>query len=257
MDSGTLQTVIVCSSVLLAGFVDSVAGGGGLISLPAYFAAGLPPHAALATNKFSSCCGTLTSVIRFWHAGVVNIRAGILAAAGALAGSVAGARIALLLPAQAINTVMLVLVPAVLVFMLAKDRLFSEAGEGRRRVSGFRVGAVSLALGLGIGAYDGFFGPGAGTFLAIGFTALLGFRMLNAAASARLANLASNAGALAVFLLDGRVRFPLALYAAVAAVVGHQLGSMLALRKGARVIKPVMVAVLFMLMAEVIRRRWF
>jgi uncharacterized membrane protein YfcA len=114
----------------------------------------------------------------------------------------------------------------------------------------------SLAIGAAIGAYDGFFGPGTGTFLTIAFCTFLGFGLLAASANARLANLASNAGSLAVFLSGGKVLFPLALYAAAAGIAGNMLGSRIALRKGERVIKPLMAAVLLLLMVEVVRRRF-
>lgn len=256
MDFTLLQYALICALVALAGFVDSIAGGGGLISLPAYFAIGLPPHAALATNKFSSVCGTVTSVVRYWRAGTVRVRVGLFAAGGALAGSAAGAKLALLVSAGAINTVMLVLVPAVLVFFLAKDRIPMGAVESRRPVGEAGMCAASLAIGASIGTYDGFFGPGTGTFLAIAFSALLGFDLLTASANARLANLASNIGAVVVFLANGRVLFPLAVYAAVAGVAGNLLGSFLAVRKGERIIRPLMVVVLILLLAEVLRRRW-
>lgn len=239
----------------IAGFVDSIAGGGGLISLPAYLAIGLPPHAALATNKFSSVCGTFTAVVRYWHAGTVRVRIGLFAAAGALAGSALGAKAALLVPAPTINAIMLVLVPVVLVFFLVHDRVpkrhlarWRPAGQRGRNVA-------SLAIGGVIGCYDGFFGPGTGTFLTIAFAAILGFDLLTASANARLANLASNVGGVTVFLWSGRVVFPLALWAAGAGIAGNLLGSMLAVKRGARIIRPLMVVVLVLLLAEVIRRR--
>jgi len=251
------QMAVLCGLIFLGGFVDSVAGGGGLITLPAYFAMGLPAHAALATNKFSSVCGTFTAVIRYWRAGAVNLRVGLAAAAGALAGSVAGAKIALIAPASTINTVMLVLVPSILVFMLVKDRLIPEvAGFG---IPGSRSGllTVSVVIGLVIGVYDGFFGPGTGTFLTIAFSVFLGFGLLSSAGNARLANLASNVGAVAVFLWNGQVVFPLALYAAGAGIAGNLLGARLAVRNGARIIKPLMTVVMVLLLAEVVRRRFF
>lgn len=240
--------------VFLAGFVDSIAGGGGLISLPAYFAVGLPAHVALATNKFSSFCGTFVSVLRYWRAGKIRPGIGLLATAGALAGSAIGAKLALWVSAAVIETVMLVLVPCVLVLFFFKERLFPEHG-GADAVS--HMGAKALLIGWVIGVYDGFFGPGTGTFLAIGFHAVLRLDLLTASANARLANLASNFGALAVFLVKGQVLFPLALATAAAGVLGNTLGSRLAIRKGERIIRPLMLAVLLLLLAEVLRERMF
>ncbi|MBI5525333.1 MAG: TSUP family transporter [Deltaproteobacteria bacterium] len=263
MDLSLTQTLVLCGFVFIGGFVDSIAGGGGLITLPAYFAMGLPAHAALATNKFSSVCGTSFAVLRYWRAGTVSARVGLPAAAGALFGSAIGAKIALVVPASVINTVMLVLVPAVLVFLLLKDRLFAPPSASAAAQHGWvslqpsALRLWSLLIGLVIGAYDGFFGPGTGTFLAIAFSAFLGLDLLAASGNARVANLASNLGSVVVFLASAKVLFPLALYTAAAGICGNLLGSRLAVQKGARVIKPLMVVVLLLLMAEVVRRRYW
>jgi len=246
--------LLVCGLVFLAGLVDSIAGGGGLISLPAYFAAGLPPHMALATNKFSSTCGTATTILPYWRSGAMRLKASLIAAAGAVAGSMAGARLALACTPETITGIMLVLVPTALGVFLLKDRLMRvHAHVVREREST----GPALAIGLAVGTYDGFFGPGTGTFLTIAFTIVLGFSLLSAAAGARVANLASNAGSLAVFLLHGKVLFPLAFFAAAAGMAGNFIGARLAVRHGDRVIRPVIVAVMILLLAEVIRRRWF
>jgi len=250
---------LCCLLVFFAGFVDSIAGGGGLISLPTYFALGLPSHLALGTNKFSSFMGTLTSTFRYWRAGKIHARVGLLSAAGALLGSAVGARAALLVPARVINTVMLVMVPLVLLFLLLKNRILpgltAQDADESRPVA--HIGLKGLVVGVVIGVYDGFFGPGTGAFLTIGFHLGLRFDLLRASATARMTNLASNFGALAVFMANGQVIFPLAIYAAVAGIAGNQLGSRLALKKGERVIKPIMVFVLLLLMAEVVRQRFF
>ena len=249
-----LQTGGLSLLIFLAGFVDSIAGGGGIISLPAYFAAGLPAHMALGTNKFSSFVGTFTAVFRYHKANLVNWRVGLWAAAGSLAGAALGARLALLVPAPVIQTVLIVLVPMVLVFLLLKDRLLpaSSAAPGSAIP---RLSAKSLIIGAVIGTYDGFFGPGTGTFLAIAFYSILNLNLVEASADARLANLASNAGALAVFMWNGQVAFPLALVTGASGIAGNFLGSRLALQKGERIIKPLMTVVLVLLLLEVIRRR--
>ncbi len=246
-------TLAVCALVFLAGLVDSIAGGGGLISLPAYFAAGLPPHVALATNKFSSCCGTSTTLLPYWRSGAMRVRASLAAAAGAVLGSMLGAKLVLLVSAEVMTGVLLVLVPAVLGVVLFRDRLL----RARPRLHPRHQAAAAAAIGAVVGTYDGFFGPGTGTFLTIAFSIFLGFSLLSASASARAANLASNAGSLAVFLRHGKVLFPLAVYAAAAGMCGNFIGARLAVRHGDRVIRPVLVLVLVLLLGEVVRRRWF
>lgn len=238
--------------VFLAGFVDAIAGGGGLISLPAYFAVGLPPHVALATNKFSACLGTATAVFRYWRAGQLRLTLGLWAALGALLGSAAGTKLALLTPPAAIRAALLVLVPLVLLFFLFKDRLGKRLG--RDDLSRGAQTRRALALGLVVGGYDGFFGPGTGTFLAIGFNAFLALDLVAASANARLANLASNAASMVVFLFAGKVLFPLAIVMAGAGIAGNALGSKLAITRGAKLVKPLMVGVLLLLLGEVLRQ---
>jgi uncharacterized protein len=256
MDLSLTQTLLLCAFIFLAGFVDSIAGGGGLISLPAYLWAGLAEHASLATNKFSSTLGTLVAVARYYKAGTIRLRIGLLGAAGALAGSVAGARLALAVSPNVIHAAVLALAPCALVVILLQKRFLPAEGVGG--VAG-RPGLAwkSVAIGVVIGIYDGFFGPGTGTFMTLAFAIVLGLDLLTASANARLANLASNLGALAVFLADGRVVFPLAIWAAMAGVAGNWLGARQALLKGRKIIQPLMVLVMVLLMAEVVRRRYF
>jgi uncharacterized membrane protein YfcA len=246
-----LHTLLVSALVFLGGFVDSIAGGGGLVTLPAYLAIGLPPHLALATNKFSSSCGTLIAVTRYHAARTIDFKVGLVSAAGALVGSAVGARIALMVPARVINLTMLAVIPAVAVFFFLKDRILSKQVVGNPAAG---VAVKSALIGLAIGCYDGFFGPGTGTFLTVAFSTFLAFDLLQASANARFANFASNIGSLAVFLVGGKVLFPLALYTAAAGVAGNYLGSHIAIARGAKVIKPLMAAVMALLLVEALRR---
>ena len=250
-----VDTLLLSLFIFIAGFVDSIAGGGGLISVPAYFAFGLPAHVALGTNKFSSFMGTLTAVFRYYKAGAVKLRVGLWAAIGALFGSALGAKIALLVSEKAIQSILIVLVPAILIFLFVKDRVLPHrketSGEDTKHLSlkSFMIGAL-------IGTYDGFFGPGTGTFLTIGFYTFLNLNLINSSANARLANLASNAGSLVIFLIHSKVLFPLAIIPGAAGIAGNQFGSSLALKRGDKVIKPFMALVLVLLLAEVIRKRF-
>jgi uncharacterized membrane protein YfcA len=151
----------------------------------------------------------------------------------------------------------LVLVPAALLVLLLQDRLLRRHAAAATDGPVAASASKALAVGLVVGAWDGFFGPGTGTFLTIAFHLLLRFDLLTASGNARLVNLASNVGAVIVFLIDARVVFPLALYAAAAGIAGNQLGSVLALRKGERLIRPFLVLVLVLLLGEVVRRRFF
>ncbi len=252
-DPGSIEMILLIVMIFFAGFLDSIAGGGGLISLPAYFAFGLPPHAALATNKFSGFFGTLTSVINYYRANKIDIKIGLIATAGALTGSACGARVALFVTEDAINNVILILTPLVLALFLLKERFYSEENKEESGVVKAQ-GIKAFLIGAFVGCYDGFYGPGTGAFMAIGFNFLLRADLLTASANARLANMASNAGAVIIFLINGKVLFPLAFYTAAAGIAGNMFGSRLALKKGRKVIKPLIVVVLMLLLFEVARQ---
>lgn len=237
--------IIVCPLLFLAGFVDSIAGGGGLISLPAYLLAGLPIHNALGTNKFSSCCGTMISVARFLKNGMVNLKLALPAVACGLTGSAIGAKLSMTIPEKALMTMLLVVLP-VAAFCVLNKKLFKDRGEGSSAVTKRSV-AIAAACALIIGMYDGMYGPGTGTFLIIAFTvgAKLGIAQSNA--NAKVINLSTNMAALAVFLLHGQVIITVGIAAAISNMLGNYLGSGLVITKGARIVRPLIIAVLILL----------
>ena len=152
-----------------AGFVDSAAGGGGLISLPAYLFAGLPVHYTYGTNKFSAACGTTFATAQFFQKGAMNIRVGLLAAVGSFVGSALGSHIVLLLSDQVLRTMMLIILPVAAVLILWRRDLPDENRDDGTLNA--KKAVLALAIGLGIGLYDGIFGPGTGTFAIIAFRA--------------------------------------------------------------------------------------
>ncbi len=243
------QLLIVCPLVFFAGLIDSMAGGGGIISLPAYVAAGLPPHLALGSNKFSATWGTLFSTLRFLKKGRVHLKAALLAAAGALVGSAVGSRLALLTSEVYLKVILLVALPILAVFITTNKALDGE------KESSFvftpKTACMSALTGLAIGGYDGFFGPGTGTFLILVFHTLLHFDLLTASGNAKVVNLASNTASLCTFLISGNIVFALAIPAAFAGLAGNMLGSHLALSKGVKAIKPAFVVVLCLLLLKV------
>jgi uncharacterized membrane protein YfcA len=245
-----LQLLLICPLVFLAGLMDSMVGGGGLISLPAYFVAGIPPHTALGTNKFTSTCGTILSTVRFIRQGKFHFRAGVSAGAAALFGSFLGARAALYLDPAYIRYILVIALPALSVFILMKKDALT-AQEGKRRLPA-HVTALSLAAGLVLGGYDGFFGPGAGTFLILLFNLVIGLDLLTASGTAKIVNLASNVAAFCAFLADGRVLFTIGIPAALCGIAGNYIGAGLALKRGASVIRPAFIIVLVLLLAKVL-----
>ena len=161
-----------------AGFVDSAAGGGGLISLPAYLFAGLPPHYTYATNKFSAACGTTFATANFFKSGAINVKVGVLAAIGSFAGSALGAHIVLLLSDEMLRTMMFIILPVAAVIILWQRNLPDENRDDG--TLDLKKILLALAIGLGIGLYDGVMGPGTGTFAIIAFTTLMGFDLRTA-----------------------------------------------------------------------------
>lgn len=241
--------LIVCPLVFLAGFMDSIAGGGGLISLPAYLIAGLPAHLASGTNKMSSMFGTALAVGRYAKDGRIRYRAALPAAIGALPGAWLGARLQMLIPERVVQIFMLVAIPVIAVTLLLRGNRLDHPAQGRE----CKIW-VCFFIGLGIGAYDGFFGPGTGTFLMMAFSALCGMDLVTAGGSARLVNLASNLAALLSFAAGSSVLPLLALPAAVCSMLGAYLGSHLAVKKGARIIRPMFFVVLALLLGTVAYR---
>ena len=246
-----LTLAIVCPLVFLAGFIDSIAGGGGLISLPAYLAAGLPAQMAAGTNKFSAFSGTLLSTIRFLKSGKVALAAAVCSVAAALVGSALGARLALLVHAEVLRWVLVGALPVIAVLVLTR-KTGEKVDPEVMGIHKTRTLVLSTLFGLLIGAYDGFFGPGTGTFLILVYTAVCGFDLITASGNAKCVNLASNLAALVVYLLGGKVIFWLAVPAAACGILGNWLGSGLAIKGGARVIRPVLLVALALLFGKVL-----
>ena len=245
----TLRMVlIVVIGVFLASFVDGVAGGGGIISVPTYFLAGLPAHLALGTNKLSSGIGTVVSTLRFIRGGYVDWRLGIPSIALALCGSHLGTRLQLALDERYLKWLLLLVLPIVAFVVLRQKKLPEERGE----IAPGRQAAIVLAASLLVGAYDGFYGPGTGTFLILIFCNLAKMDLRTASGNVKLVNLASNIGALATSLMAGKVFLVLGLIGAVASIAGHYLGSGLAIKDGSKIVRPVILLVLALLAVKVI-----
>lgn len=235
--------------IFLAGLVDSIAGGGGLISLPAYVAAGLPMHSALATNKFSSSSGTVFSTARYKRAGMIDLPLALTSATLALLGSQLGSRAALRSSPVFLQKLLLLAIPLIAVLTLIKKDIGGEnrSAELRKAVK-FALGALA---GLLIGFWDGFFGPGTGTFLILAFTMMLKYDLVTANANAKVVNLASNLAALSTFLWAGKVWFPLAIPAAIFGILGNLIGSKLVIKSGNRVMRPFVILALLLLLGRI------
>ncbi len=228
---------LLALAAFVAGFIDSIAGGGGLITVPALMLTGMAPVQALATNKLQGAFGSGTAALSYARAG--HVRLGdqlVMALASALAGG-AGALVAHLLPAGVLRLVMPFVLIAVAAFFALRRGLSDDDRLERMRPAVFTLTVVPL-----IAAYDGFFGPGTGSFFMMGFVLLAGFGVLRATAHTKLLNFASNVGSLAVFIPSGAVLWGTGLVMALAQTAGAALGARLAMRVGAPLIRPLLVA---------------
>ena len=251
MDEVLKTCLSVCPLVFLAGFVDSVAGGGGIISLPAYLMAGVPAHLAAGTNKVVNGCGTLTATVKYFRNGKVRLRPAVAAVAGAFIGSALGTQLASMIPEAALKTIMLVALPCVAVF-LATRKDFGGDDAPAAPVEPKRELTVSALIGLFTGCYDGLVGPGTGTFMILCFTAFLSMDLLTASGCSKAANLASNAASAVVWILHKNVLWKLALPAIVCSILGNYLGARYAIRGGSKKIRGMMFVVLGLLFAKML-----
>lgn len=233
---------IVLPLAFLAAGIDAIAGGGGLISLPAYLMAGLPPVLASGSNKFSAMFGSLLATFRFAKSGRLPFTPALLAVAGALPGSYVGAELLKHVSDQWMRAFLLVALPAAGLLLI-----FGRIGSGESRPITRKALMLCPVVGLLVGFYDGFFGPGTGTILILLFTGLVKMDMVGASGAAKLVNLASNAAAMASLLIGGKVLLELAVPAMFCSAIGGYLGAKMALRVGAKLIR-IMMAVVFTLL---------
>lgn len=239
--TSTVLALLVLAAVA-AGFVDAVVGGGGLIQLPALLL-GLPnasPVQILATNKLGSICGTSVSSVTYYRRVRPDPRTFLPLMLLAFAGAVLGALVASQIPREAFEPILLVVLVGVGGYVLLKPDLGSETalrhGRGRHLTT-------AMLVGLAIGFYDGAMGPGTGSFLVLSLVALLGYSFLDASAKARMANWATNLGALVVFVPQGAVLWKVGLLMGVGNLLGGYVGARVAVSRGARFVRVFFVVV--------------
>ncbi|MGP6176088.1 sulfite exporter TauE/SafE family protein [Microbacterium sp. A196] len=240
--------IFVVLAAFGAGWIDAVVGGGGLLQLPALLLIpGIAPVQALATNKLASVFGTATSSATYYRRAKPDIRTALPMAAIALAGSFGGAAVATVLPPEAFKPIIVVALLAVAIFTVFKP----EMGVATKlRFAGHKHHIMAGAAGLAIGFYDGMIGPGTGTFLVITLVALMGYDFLQASAKAKIVNLATNIGALLLFIPHGSVLWVLGGILAVANVAGSYLGSRMAIARGTKFIRIVFLVVVVALIGK-------
>lgn len=242
----TLQMFfIVCPLVFLASFIDSIAGGGGLISLPAYLVAGIPPHFAIATNKLSSATGTTVSTMRYIKNKSADIKLAIPCILLAFIGSPIGAGLALRIEETLIRKLLLFILPLVAFYIFRSKRFTTE--ESITPLSRKKLYLYTSIASFFISIYDGFYGPGTGTFLILTFTGICKMDIKTASGNTKLINLSSNIAALITFILHGKVLFLLGGVAALFSIAGNYIGSGLVIKNGHKIIRPLLLVVLSIL----------
>lgn len=237
-----MEWIIVSLASLLAGFVDAIVGGGGLVLLPALFATfpTAPPATLMGTNKSAAVWGTGIATWQYSRRVQMRWQAMLPAALAGFVGAFAGAWTVTIISADFLRKLLPLILVLVLIYTLAKKELGRNHAP---RLDGRAETAAACAIGLAIGFYDGFFGPGTGSFFVFLFVRLLGYDFLNASVSAKLLNLATNIAALILFTLKGHVWWHFALPLAVANVLGSVLGAHMALKHGAGFVRGIFIFV--------------
>lgn len=225
-----------------AAFIDAIAGGGGMISLPAFMGAGIPPHIALGTNKVAASFGAFSSFIKFLKAGKIQVDLIKKVFIFTVLGAIAGVKTVLLIESKHLLPLALFLIVVLIVYTLYNKKMgFVNEFEGVTKESLIK----GCAMAFGLGFYDGFFGPGAGSFLIFAFIKIFKFDFIHASGNAKALNFGSNIVSVVLFIYYGKVAYFYALPMALIMFLGAQAGSHFAIKKGSKFIKPVFVTVSF------------
>ncbi|UZD15037.1 TSUP family transporter [Gallibacterium anatis] len=245
MDIGLDIYAILFLLAGIAGFIDAIAGGGGLITIPALLAAGLPPAAALATNKLQASGGSFSASLYFVREKAVDLRTVWKMIIGTFSGAMIGTIAVQLIDASVIKSLLPILVLVVGLYFLFSPKLGEKDCHQRLSFTAF-----ALAAAFPIGFYDGFFGPGTGSFLCVAFVTLLGFNLAKATAHAKILNFTSNFTSLIFFILGGEVYWTLGFVMMIGGFLGARLGAKMVLTKGQKLIRPMVVIMAFIMTAK-------
>ncbi|MGH4121171.1 TSUP family transporter [Clostridium sp.] len=233
-----LTIIFLCIAGFLAAFVDSIAGGGGLISVPAFMLTGLPIRMVLGTNKFSATAGSFTSSLKFIRSGKANFKLLKFLIPFTFIGAMLGVRSVLYVDPKFLRPLVLILIMFIGIYTLFSKSLGLE--DKFQGLSKKNVG-YGIILALCLGFYDGFFGPGTGSFLVFGFINIFGFNFLISSANARVLNFTSNVTALVLFAINAKINYTYGIPVAICMIIGARMGTTVALNKGSKLIKPIFV----------------
>lgn len=243
------ELIIVCSLGFLAALIDAIAGGGGLISLPALLLVGIPPHFALGTNKFASTMGSFASSLTFARSGKINFPVVLWQIPFTLIGASLGVWSVLRINSDFLNKAVPILILLVGIYTLLQKNLgLEEKFKGLNPLN--RILGFVFAFALGF--YDGFFGPGTGSFLIFAFITIYGFDFITSSANSKVLNFVSNLVSLILFAWSGKILYAYGIPMAFFMLLGSQVGTRLAIRKGSRLVKPIFITMSLLVAAKLI-----
>lgn len=242
-----LTILFFCLGGFLAAFVDSIAGGGGLISMPVLLMAGLPAHLALGTNKFAGAFGCFSSAYKYSKSGKTNIELLKKLIPFTILGCLLGVKCVLSISENILNILVFLMILIVALYTYLKKDLGKEDKFENLSKENIKKGII---MAFALGFYDGFFGPGTGTFLTFAFIKIYGFDFLHASANTKILNFTSNFTALILFMFSGQILYKVAIFYAISMVLGGYIGAKVAINKGSQLIKPIF---LFMAVAVAIK----
>lgn len=241
----TLLILFLCSGI--AGFIDSIAGGGGLLTIPVLLSVGIPPAQALATNKLQSSFGSFSASYYFLRRGYIDLKLIRNAIIFTFTGSACGTLLVQQIDPSSLKQAIPFMLIGFALYFIFSPRIGDE--DRQQRLSFF---LFSLLVGLVVGFYDGFFGPGTGSFLAISFVALAGFNLAKATAYSKLLNFTSNIASLIFFMLGGKILWQVGLVMGVGQFIGARLGSKMVVSKGSKIIRPLLVTMSLVMSARLL-----
>lgn len=247
----TSTLLFLCPVIFVAMFIDSIAGGGGIITIPAYLLTGLPITTVYGTNKFVACAGTAFGAGNYIRKKYVNWTVAIPAFIGSLIGSFLGAQLALHLSQQVLQVCLVVILPVVAIFMVF-NRGFGDDENLKPMHEKKETMIIGFFIGLIIGCYDGFFGPGTGMFLSLAFVMFERLSLIYSTGTTKVVNLASNFSAMVTYIFAGCVDYKIALPCMLCSIAGCLLGSQCAIKKGTRFIKIVMIIASMLLLIKIV-----
>ena len=240
----------LCPLLFLAGVLDGIAGGGGIIALPAYLLTGMPVHSAYACNKLQSGLGTTCSAAKYIHAGFADIKTALICLPFTILGSMGATRLILHLDSQTVKLIIAVCIPLAAVLMFAKRRIGGRTLQ-KAALTG-KTAALCVFAGLILGAYDGLFGPGGGTVAMIVFSLLLNYDLRVGCGNGKIIIVVSNITAVLHYITGGHMLWHVALPCSVANMLGSWLGAALAVKKGEKLVTPAMLTVIAVLLVQTV-----